>query len=208
MERRSPPPGDARDREEFERYCMAPGFRTLHHPESLVDQLVTQRAQALLAAPSVGRDIATGLLLPPPLSGQPVSSATRLVKLDHLPDAVVAHAYPVLLAAAGVVASGGAPPSKATSNTGGCSLSAMLFGEPVRADGMRCKAWALHTNEAGARAAADALRKLPQLSELTESVQSSVEAFAPPVEPSPNPHPHPNPDPDPDPDPNPTIMIV
>ena len=49
MERRSPPPGDARDREEFERYCMAPGFRTLHHPESLVDQLVTQRAQALLA---------------------------------------------------------------------------------------------------------------------------------------------------------------
>ena len=143
MERRSPPPGDARDREEFERYCMAPGFRTLHHPESLVDQLVTQRAQALLAAPSVGRDIATGLLLPPPLSGQPVSSATKLVKLDHLPDAVVAHAYPVLLAAAGVVASGGAPPSKATSNTGGCSLSAMLFGEPVRADGMRCKAWAL-----------------------------------------------------------------
>ena len=140
MERRSPPPGDARDREEFERYCMAPGFRTLHHPESLVDQLVTQRAQALLAAPSVGRDIATGLLLPPPLSGQPVSSATRLVKLDHLPDAVVAHAYPVLLAAAGVVASGGAAPSKATSNTGACSLSAMLFGEPVRADGMRCKA--------------------------------------------------------------------
>ena len=185
MERRSPPPGDARDREEFERYCMAPGFRTLHHPESLVDQLVTQRAQALLAAPSVGRDIATGLLLPPPLSGQPVSSATKLVKLDHLPDAVVAHAYPVLLAAAGVVASGGAPPSKATSNTGGCSLSAMLFGEPVRADGMRCKAWALHANEAGARAAADALRKLPQLSELTESVQSSVEAFAPPVEPPP-----------------------
>ena len=80
MERRSPPPGDARDREEFERYCMTHGFRTLHHPESLVDQLVTQRAQALLAAPSVGRDIATGLLLPPPLSGQPVSSATKLVK--------------------------------------------------------------------------------------------------------------------------------
>ena len=49
MERRSPPPGDARDREEFERYCMTHGFRTLHHPESLVDQLVTQRSQALLA---------------------------------------------------------------------------------------------------------------------------------------------------------------
>ena len=48
MERRSPPPGDARDREEFERYCMAPGFRTLHHPESLVDQLVTQRARVFL----------------------------------------------------------------------------------------------------------------------------------------------------------------
>ena len=50
IERRgSPPPGDARDREEFERYCMTHGFRTLHHPESLVDQLVTQRSQALLA---------------------------------------------------------------------------------------------------------------------------------------------------------------
>ena len=177
IERRgSPPPGDARDREEFERYCTKPGFRTLHHPESLVDQLVAQRAQALLAAPSVGRDIKTGLLLPPPLSGQPVSTATKLVKLDNLPDSVVAHAYPALLAAGAGGASAGA---------GGRSLTAMVFGEPVRADNMRCKAWALYADEAGARTASEALRKLPQLSELVESVQASVEAFAPPVEPPP-----------------------
>jgi hypothetical protein len=184
MERRSPPP---RDREEFERYCMTPGFRTLHHPETLVDQLVAQRAQALLAVPSVGRDIKTGLLLPPPLSGQPVSSATKLVKLDNLPDSVVAHAYPALLAA-GAGGATAAPPDSSVNTAAsarGRSLTAMIFGEPVRADNMRAKAWALYADEAGARTASAALLKLPQLSELVESVQASVEAFAPPVEPPP-----------------------
>ena len=157
MERRgSPPPGEARDREEFDRYCMKPGFRTLHHPESLVDQLVAQRAQALLAAPSVSRDIDTGLLLPPPLSGQPVSTATKLVKLDNLPDSVVAHAYPALLAAGAGGATAAPPASSAdtvasggedtAASAGGRSLTAMVFGEPVRADNMRCKAWALYAD--------------------------------------------------------------
>ena len=79
------------------------------------------------------------------------------MKLDNLPDSVVAHAYPALLAAGAGGATAAPPASSAdaiaaaapedtAASAGGRSLTAMVFGEPVRADNMRCKAWALYAD--------------------------------------------------------------
>ena len=55
---------------------------------------------------------------------------------------------------------------------GTSGLTAMLFGEPVHSEGLKCKAWGLYTDDAGAQAAKEALMKLPQFAELVEPVQA------------------------------------
>ena len=139
---------------------------------------------------SVGRDIKTGLLLPPPPKGvHPASAATKVVKIDQLPGSVVAHAYPTLMAAAASTAprrddgDEDAPPKSEAPD--GSGLTGVAIGEPLRAAGMRTRVWAMYAEESGARAAFDALAKLPQLSELAEEAPTTVETFAPPVEEAP-----------------------
>jgi len=139
---------------------------------------------------SVGRDIKTGLLLPPPPKGVHLASAaTKVVKIDQLPGSVVAHAYPTLMAAAASTAprrddgDEDAPPKSEAPD--GSGLTGVAIGEPLRAAGMRTRVWAMYAEESGARAAFDALAKLPQLSELAEEAPTTVETFAPPVEEAP-----------------------
>ena len=44
-----------------------------------------------------------------------------------------------------------------TRQHGTSGLTAMLFGEPVHSEGLKCKAWGLYTDDAGAQAAKEAL---------------------------------------------------
>ena len=157
---------------------------------------MAKREQAELTTPIVHRDIQSGLLLAPIPKGRPVSESKRVVKIDNLPDSVLAHAYPTLLAAGASTAppdaeakeeeevvvddddneevmDEGTAEGKAEGKAEGTSgLTAMLFGEPVHSEGLKCKAWGLYTDDAGAQAAKEALMKLPQFAELVEPVQA------------------------------------